>query len=215
MPSINDPSLSDFEKEEILREEAGEPPWTELPSDGVNGRQGIYDTRLESHPDWRLTAVFDIDSVDLPLLELRLRPATLSHSPEGITAEIVRSIHLNPLHTAVRNWVQSPPNVGPLARPTRPTYSEKKKTGPRGQDDLYFAEWASRYVDELTRTSNPVAALVRQFNYLNESTLRYYLNEARRRGLLTAAPSGRAGGQLTEKARELLFKRTGRNSSDT
>jgi hypothetical protein len=50
---------------------------------------------------------------------------------------------------------------------------------------------------------SPVRGLAREHNY-SEFQIRNWLHEARERGLLTAAPTGRAGGSLTDKAKDLL-----------
>ena len=81
-------------------------------------------------------------------------------------------------------------------------FERNPRPGRRGRDDAFYAEWAARYVSLLNHP-RPVAELARQHNY-SESQIRNFLHEARKRELLTAAPTGRAGGSLTDKAKELL-----------
>jgi hypothetical protein len=52
-------------------------------------------------------------------------------------------------------------------------------------------------------TATPLKSLADELR-LSASQVRNKLYEARRRGLLTKAPTGRAGGELTKRATELL-----------
>jgi hypothetical protein len=76
------------------------------------------------------------------------------------------------------------------------------RPGRRGRPDLFYAEWAWRYVRALTNGPKPVASLVDDL-YTAEA-IRAYIHEARRRELLTASPRGKAGGELTEKGSATL-----------
>lgn len=76
----------------------------------------------------------------------------------------------------------------------------------RGREDTYLASLASQYVQLLDQGSRtPVQALASQLGQ-DPAEVRDLIHEARSRGLLTAAPKGRAGGQLTERALALLPK---------
>lgn len=78
------------------------------------------------------------------------------------------------------------------------------RPGRRGRDERDYAEIAALYVDLLAAgDQTPVDTLAAK-TYLSPSQLRNLLYEARRRGLLTKAAPGRAGGTLTDKARQLL-----------
>jgi hypothetical protein len=88
-----------------------------------------------------------------------------------------------------------------LQRPRRP--------GRAGTDDSVYAEWAGRYVDALeVDPRRPVQHLIEDAagagEHITASKVRAYLNRARARGLLTDAPPGQPGGELTDKARDLL-----------
>lgn len=82
------------------------------------------------------------------------------------------------------------------------------RPGRRGRGDAFYAEWAARYVDALENGGEPVRHLVHQETaegrHTTEKSVRGYLYQARRRGLLTAAPKGKAGGELTDKGRAAL-----------
>ncbi len=97
---------------------------------------------------------------------------------------------------AFAGWVDSFlafPRVGRARRPDRP-----------------YAVWAQRYVEaQEADPRRPLAWLVDRYGVEaggteTEAGIRAKLTQARRRGLLTSAPSGRAGGELTDKARRLL-----------
>lgn len=80
----------------------------------------------------------------------------------------------------------------------------KAKPGRRGRTDLFYAAAALDYVR--ARQVEP-AAPVRRMADEGAGTvdeIRARLRRARERGLLTAAPAGRPGGDLTDKAVDLL-----------
>ncbi|MGH2658405.1 MAG: hypothetical protein ACRDHS_01775 [Actinomycetota bacterium] len=91
-----------------------------------------------------------------------------------------------------------------------------KRTGRAGRSDEFYARWAAAYVERLRRGSrHPVRDLVTRppvkiagfaSSPAPEATVRAFIHEARRRKLLTSAPSGRAGGELTEKSTRLLAR---------
>jgi hypothetical protein len=75
------------------------------------------------------------------------------------------------------------------------------RPGRRGRSDLDYARIAQLYVAQDPK--RPVADMAGILS-LNSATVANLVYECRRRGLLSAASSGRAGGELTERARELL-----------
>jgi hypothetical protein len=85
-----------------------------------------------------------------------------------------------------------------------------KEAGRRGRSDLFYAEIASAYVS-LAADRAPIQRLRDRLEeeeglYFAEATVRDFVNQARRRGLLTPSPPGRPGGELTTKAQELLSR---------
>lgn len=82
-------------------------------------------------------------------------------------------------------------SLGPRGRPGR-----------RGHPDQYYARLAVDY-EVWQRTGECLATLAKR-EHLSASALRAALGTARRRGLLTSAPPGRAGGKATEIAKVLL-----------
>lgn len=81
------------------------------------------------------------------------------------------------------------------------------RPGRSGRPDAYYAEWALRYVAALGSES-AVRTLVEEEiaagRHTTEAAVRAYINKARTRGLLTQAPSGRAGGELTKLGKRVL-----------
>lgn len=195
MPS-NDRFLSDFEERERLR---GDSAW-EMASH-AEGAQAIYEARVERHPLWAMTAVFELQRSGTPLTHLAFSPATLSPPPEGITAQVVRSIRFEDLRSEARLMAGLPPNVG--LRLTEEELGAVRRPGRRGQEDRFYARWAARYVRALAHGPNPTRQLADAYHY-GENTIRGFVRQARRRGLLTNAPAGKAGGELTTKAEWLV-----------
>jgi hypothetical protein len=79
----------------------------------------------------------------------------------------------------------------------------KIQAGKHRRDDLY-ARVAEAYVAAFNAGSRTPAADVARRWKMSAGKIRDLLFKARRRGLLTAAPDGKLGGELTDKARELL-----------
>lgn len=80
------------------------------------------------------------------------------------------------------------------------------RPGRAGRDSRFYARKAEQYVAACDADpKRPVAYLIeRSDEYLTEGQVRWYLSEARRRGLLTKPKPGHAGGELTVEGRQLL-----------
>lgn len=80
------------------------------------------------------------------------------------------------------------------------------RPGRRGRSDLYYALTAQEYVLSLTaEPDTPIRHMTNEAGgHVTADELRARLRRARERGLLTSAPPGRPGGELTEKAERLL-----------
>jgi hypothetical protein len=78
---------------------------------------------------------------------------------------------------------------------------------PRTRDDEHYLVWAVAYARKLAEGSHaPVAEIARERG-VDRGMVRDRLHVARSRGLLTEVPEGaRIGGELTDKARELLAR---------
>ncbi|MFJ6790446.1 hypothetical protein [Streptomyces angustmyceticus] len=71
-----------------------------------------------------------------------------------------------------------------------------------GVSDAYLAFLAESYVRAVSRAVPNVTAHLAELTHKRPETIRGHLKEARKRDLLTTVP-GKAGGQLTAKAREI------------
>lgn len=79
----------------------------------------------------------------------------------------------------------------------------------RVTSDLHYVQIAGRYVELCATTAAPTKVLAQEL-FKSEGTIRDRLEEARNRGLLTAAPKGRAGGELTERAYGVIMRELAR-----
>jgi hypothetical protein len=201
MTSSNEPWLSNFERRELSREDSGELPWSI--QGGERGQQAVYEGRVEGHGEWAMNAIFDIDRPGSPLVELRLFPASQSPPADGLTVDVLRSIRVSPLHVGVREYLQLPFNTKGHFDVDRNESGGARRPGRGGRKDRYYAEWSARYLNACRENERPIPLLAHRY-HLKESTIRGFLGEARRRGLLTPAPTGKAGGQLTDKAKREL-----------
>lgn len=133
------------------------------------------------------------------------RVARLSH---GITARLLRSVSITALETELRNAITREHLEVPRA--FKRTDREKvlpRRTGRAGRGDRFYAEWASRYANQLARGNDkPIATLAEQYD-LHQYQVRDLVRRARERGLLTRGSQGKPGGELTEKGQAALINK--------
>jgi hypothetical protein len=132
----------------------------------------------------------------------------------GLTTDDLRAIRLGELHARIAallregresDWGPSS-RVGNPPMPPRDWATELEKRprpGRSGRGDRWYAEAAQAYVVAHRSGPTPVKAVAKA-QHISPSQLRNVLHQARARGLLTASASGKAGGELTEKARTIL-----------
>ena len=133
----------------------------------------------------------------------------------GVTARLLRRVpvgalldrarqELTDIHADAADFADQHPDTSAARAISDAALSFASRPGRRGRPDVQFAQLADAYVRALgTGRPSPVQ-MVAQALYISPDTARNALHEARRRGLLTRPPPGRAGGQLTDKARRLL-----------
>lgn len=134
----------------------------------------------------------------------------------GLTARGLRQIPLGKhLRLAQKEAAQeermfesAPPSFQRFAWPLE---RDRRRPGPKGWPDQHYAKIAAAYVDALAGGSRrPVndatEFLKKQGLPYSKDRIRDAVSEARRRGLLTPAQRGRAGGRLTDRAQKLLEK---------
>jgi hypothetical protein len=153
---------------------------------------------LDGYPDWRILPEFDITETGLRLRRLVIEPSEPGVPASGITTRMLRQLRTGDLLAALRAATRQV-----VALTGAPDLDVSHRAGRRGRDDLYYARWAAEYADALTRSGNPVAEMAGR-HHLSASQVRNLVHACRKRKMLTAAPPGRAGGELTARAIELL-----------
>jgi hypothetical protein len=152
---------------------------------------------LDGYPGWRVLPEVEVTEAGLLLRRLVIEPAN-GMPGSGITTRMLRALRTGDLIAALRAAARQAVALG-----ERPDLDVSHRAGRRGRDDLYYARWAAEYADALTRSGNPVTELAAR-HHLSASQVRNLMHACRKRKMLTAAPSGRAGGELTARAIELL-----------
>jgi len=147
-----------------------------------------------------------------------VRCAGISIDESALTATtpdtaLFKKLNLGALHRQVEAEFRRPTTLFLLWEPWVSTIAKDgiaiPRPGRRGRDQLYYAEWARRYVEACSiAPRSPLKHLVATSPAETEGTIRAFLNRARAKGLLTKAPAGKSGGELTRKARELLKEGT-------
>jgi DNA-binding transcriptional ArsR family regulator len=83
-------------------------------------------------------------------------------------------------------------------------FAERPRTGPAGRSEQSYAALSALYVRVIDEgEQRPIRALAERLG-LAEKTVQNHLFKARERGLLTSLGRGKAGGVLTDKAKEIL-----------
>lgn len=118
-----------------------------------------------------------------------------------ITARLLRQIPLGEIETDLRERLARSYYLNVYRTDEIKRVEEARR---RRKDDRFYSGIAEQY-DEAIRsgTNQPVQLLVDRHG-VPEGTMYRWINEARRRGLLSPTGQGRAGGHLTAKAKKLL-----------
>lgn len=122
---------------------------------------------------------------------------------DRLTTAVVRSVHTSGLERWARGYIAR--LQGSLVKAGAAGDPIRKSRGALGSGDGRLALLAARYVelcsDQVTKA--PLQVLANEWSLAIE-TVRSYLYRARERGLLTSPGRGRAGGELTDRAIDLL-----------
>ncbi len=174
---------------------------------------------------WRVLAGFVVRDESLTLAELRVFPGPhvtdelerelgvwsddeLDKDSNGITARLLRRVpigeisrfaHRDFVAVAKSQLIVTPP------RWARAAARQPAQPGRAGRGDDFYLVWATRYVHATARGGSPIVELSKKHK-TKPTRVRDLVHEARRRDLLTPGVQGRAGGSLTNKAKELLRK---------
>ncbi len=183
-------------------------------------RHGYLLIDLEELPGWRATLrLDDLDGTPM-VTEIRLTaesietwidPKHSSHSlgfqssgvppDKGLTATMLRKV---PVERLVRRGLSLIPSELLNLRWNDWLSADRARVGRAGRGDLFYAEWAAAYLRLVKSEEKTPAVRLAADECLSVSQVRTILGEARRRGLLTPAPRGRAGGSLTDLGKSIL-----------
>lgn len=133
----------------------------------------------------------------------------------GITVRMLRSLKFSDFEAALREVLRrtaktiDPDDSMRHLLSIGEQFMAEPHPGKRGRGDDFYARLASDYVSLLGTQRDPVVALAERMGQqagreVRPQTVRNQLTQARKRGLLTTVGRGRAGGELTERARQLL-----------
>ena len=128
-----------------------------------------------------------------------------------LTATMLRKVAVEGLSKVARTGVH-PALVG-LPR-LEPFFIDRKRPGRRGRDPVEYAKLALQYINEVNKDNPKPTKTLAEAHHVSSSQMSQLINETRNRGLLTRAPKGRSGGELTEYAYELLDKDSPQTQED-
>jgi hypothetical protein len=145
----------------------------------------------------------------LAMSEITIR-AGRDHPPGGVVTNDLRLVHLHKLSREMLSMIRAgESSTGAkdaktwLSPPREWVKQLAVRPGRRGHSDFDYALTAAQYVERLG-SKTPLADLAKHLD-VSQSQARSMLGKARHLGLLTEPPvRGRAGGELTAKAIEIL-----------
>jgi len=186
--------LSPFERREFLALEDWDIP---------DGEHLVLHCRHPKFSEWAVKAIFEVYRDDVTLSHLTIYPAAGWAPSGGLTDEIRRTVRLDDLRKMAKRRLQLQEVAGRIGvDPT--SFKRNGARGRRGRSDLDFATIAQEYVVLGETDPKGVIGALAGRMCLSPSTVRGLLWQARKRGLLTDAPPGQSGGQLTGRAKGLL-----------
>ena len=161
-------------------------------------------------PEWQVRATFVQHKGRRALRSLCVEPAmtngwsktSTTNVPEnGITASVLRQVPLRDMNAAIDAVLDY--HRGGQGGETEPIsqFGESKRGRPKN-DDLKYAQYAKTYFSH-SGSRQQIVDTANDFG-IEASQMRNLLYRARKRGLLTSAGPGRAGGGPTDKALRIL-----------
>jgi len=125
--------------------------------------------------------------------------------PEGgITTPVLRALSTQDLYDAIGRDNASASTLTLCGVDADQDFVAFRRPGRRGRDDIFYAIWADRYLARCKKSRHPYPDLAAEHPDHEIGSIRAFVQEARRRGLLVGMSKGRAGGKLSEKAMRLL-----------
>ena len=190
---------------------------------GASERQFHYTAiKLDELPGWNAVLRFEDVGGVARLRELRIiagdidaqidRHETLTDlgldlseiAPDAeLTSTMLRKVAIDRLSKLSRTGIH--PELAALPR-LQPFLIDRARPGRRGRDDIDYAKLAQQYVNEVNSGNPKPTKTLAETHHVSPSQMSQLINTARQRNLLTPAPKGRSGGELTEHAYALLNK---------
>ena len=164
-------------------------------------------TELETLPGWRVSLLMTAQDLR-QVINLSVSP--LEDVPEGgITKRALDRIDLGQILKATRAEFDRLDRAGfhmssALRRSLDKALVQHPRPGRRGFPDHHYAAIAADYINRVVWGDDKVREFAARY-HVSETRMRNMLTTARERGLLTSAPPGRVGGELTPKALDLLY----------
>lgn len=160
----------------------------------------VHEAPVPNEPGWTAVATFRRRNGEFIMTELAVR-ADDPEASKGVTARLLRQVSTTDLESAA---AAASAEVDEIRKPDRRLPPAPWFRG-LARDDLYFAEWAERWVKAVGAGSrSPNVDLARDHDMRPEQ-IRDLIHAARSRKLLTSGGGrGKVSGQLTEKAVRLL-----------
>lgn len=159
------------------------------------------DQPVDGFPGWVATWLFLVVKPPEPIA-VRLRYLGPDQRTTAITAQLLRKV--SPDRARQRfSEVHLASEVGLLFNEAFDATDATARPGRRGRDDRFYAVLVRDYSGLVATSPTPVKELANKLGY-SASQIRNLLYTARQRGLLTASEPGKAGGDETDKCREIL-----------
>jgi hypothetical protein len=173
-----------------------------VPSAGAQPQYEAH-ARIEGHRRLQAIVWFDSQSGRRVVAQVDVAPSDPSRpSPDGVTVEAIRAVRLGKIQGEVSEIIAREEKLGRLPARLADGFRRVPRPGRRERPRQEYAAFAAEY-EQLLGSPTPIKELARR-HHISESSARAILNRARHHNLLTRSPPGRAGGELTELARQLL-----------
>ena len=136
--------------------------------------------------------------------QIAFRPPPAEASVLALGAQM-RAMRLGDVQRRWEKWLFERVAYLELPEEWRRSMLTANRPGRRGHPDIFYALWAERYVAALAKSKSPTKHLVDRFEGETADSINRYLRKAEDLEFLTGRPGrGKAGGELTAKARALL-----------
>lgn len=159
--------------------------------------------RIEGHRRLQAIVWFHSQSGRRVVAQVHVAPSDPNRPPpDGVTVEAIRAVRLGKIQGEVSEIIAREEKLGRLPARLAEGFRRVRRPGRRERPRQEYAAFAAEYV-QLLGSPTPIKELAHR-HHLSDSSVRAILNRARDHKLLTKSPPGRAGGELTDLARQLL-----------